>query len=270
VVLYRIRGLAGSLLARAERYDVSRSLPERKPRGEALRRTIIPVAVMLFFAVGAGAQEQASGAPPVVVLTTSNLPFDTVKLVPPDLGRPASLMRALKERRSVREYDTRPLTLRQLSELLWAANGVNRDDGKRTAPAAVNQQLVDIYVVLPVGAYLYDAPGARLVPVAAGDFRKMAGRQEFVATAPVNLVYVVDPARFKSRSGGPPIPDEEKLNWSRITVGAMAQNVGLYCAAEKLGNVLRGMVDREKLSPALKLRPDEAIILAQTVGALKP
>jgi nitroreductase len=180
------------------------------------------------------------------------------------------MMRALKERRSVREYDTRPLTLRQLSELLWAANGVNRDDGKRTAPAAVNQQLVDIYVILPVGAFLYDAPGGRLLPVAAGDLRTMAGRQEFVASAPVNLVYVADPTRFKSRPGGPAIPDEEKLNWARIAIGAQAQNVGLYCAAEKLGNVVRAMVDREKLGPALKLRADEAIILAQTVGCLKP
>jgi hypothetical protein len=155
--------------------------------------------------------------------------------------------------------------------LLWAANGVNRDDGKRTAPAAVNQQLVDIYVVLPVGAFLYDAPGARLLPVAAGDLRKMAGRQEFVASAPVNFIYVADPARFKPRPGpGPAIPAEEKLNWSRITVGAMAQNVGLYCAAEKLGNVVRGMVDREKIGPALKLRPGQSVLLAQTVGCLKP
>ncbi len=235
-----------------------------------MRRYTIPVAAMLVLAAGASAQGQGGGAPAEAALTTSNLPFDTVKLVPPDLDRPASLMRALKERRSVREYDTRPLTLRQLSELLWAANGVNRDDGKRTAPAAVNQQLVDIYVILPVGAFLYDAPGARLLPVAAGDLRKMAGRQEFVTTAPVNLVYVADPARFKSRPGGPAIPDEEKLNWSRIAVGAIAQNVGLYCASEQLGNVVRAMVDREKLGPALKLRPDQVILLAQTVGCLKP
>jgi nitroreductase len=226
---------------------------------------------MLVLATGAGAQDKVGGAPAEAALTTGNMSFDTVKLVPPDLDRPAPLMRALKERRSVREYDTRPLTLRQLSELLWAANGVNRDDGKRTAPAAVNQQLVDIYVILPVGAFMYDAPGGRLLPVAAGDLQKMAGRQEFVASAPVNLIYVADPARFKPRPGpGPAIPVEEKLNWSRIAVGAIAQNVGLYCASEQLGNVVRAMVDREKLSPALKLRPDEVIILAQTVGRLKP
>ena len=234
-----------------------------------MRPIILPVAAMLFLAVGACGQDKGSGAPPVVALTTSNLPFDTVKLVPPDLGRPAPLMQALKERRSVREYDARPLSLRQLSELLWAANGVNRDDGKRTAPAAVNQQMVDIYVILPVGAFLYDAPGGRLVPVAAGDYRGMAGRQEFVTTAPVNLVYVADPVRFKSRPGGPGIPVEQKLNWSRIAVGAMAQNIGLYCATEQLGNVVRGLVDQEKLGPVLKLGPSQTILLAQTVGVLK-
>ncbi len=235
-----------------------------------MRLIILPVAAMLILAAGACGQEEGSGAPAVVALITGNLPFDTTRLVPPDFGRPAPLMRALKERRSVREYDTVPLTFRQLSELLWAANGVNRDDGRRTAPAAVNQQMVDIYVILPVGAFLFDAPGSRLLPVAAGDSRKMAGRQEFVTTVPVNLVYVVDPARFKSRSApAPAIPAEEKLNWARIAVGAQAQNVGLYCAAEKLGNVVRGMVDREKLGPVLKLGPGQSVLLAQTVGVLK-
>ncbi len=235
-----------------------------------MRRFLYAAVAILVLAVGACGQDKGGPALDKVGLTTSNMRFDTIRLVPPDLTQPAPLVRALKERRSVREYDTLPLTRRQLSELLWAANGVNRDDGRRTAPAAVNQQLVDIYVILPVAAFLYDAIGARLVPIAPGDFRKMAGRQEFVTTAPVNLIYVADPARFKSRPGpAPAIPDAEKLNWSRISVGAMAQNVGLYCAAEKLGNVVRAMVDREKLGPALKLSPSQVILLAQTIGVLK-
>jgi nitroreductase len=229
-----------------------------------VRLIILAIAVILFLAAVACRKNKRGGAPVETTMTTSNLPFDIVKLVPPDLGRPAPLMRALKERRAVREYDARPLTLRQLSELLWAANGVNRDNGKRTAPAAQNQQIVDIYVILPVGAFLYDAPGGRLLPVAAGDYRKMAGREEFVTTAPVNFVYVADPARF---NGDPGLPVELQLNWSRIAVGAMAQNVGLYCASEQLGNVVRAVFDPEKPGAALKLRPDEVIILAQTIGA---
>jgi len=234
-----------------------------------MRHFVAAAAALLMLAVGAVAQDKVSilSAP---VATSSSIPFDTVMLVPPDLDLPASLMKAFKERRSVREYDTLPLTQRHLSELLWAANGVNREDGRRTAPAAVNQQITDIYVILPGGAYLYDAPGSRLLPIASGDLRRMAGMQEFVKKAPVNLIYVADPARFKSRpSPAPQIPDEEKLAWARIAVGAQAQNVGLYCAAEKLGNVVRGLVDREKLGPALKLRPGQAILLAQTIGVLK-
>jgi nitroreductase len=234
-----------------------------------VRYYIIPATVMLLFAAAARALGPNAGAPAEGLATTGNLAFDTLKLPPPGLERPAPLMRALKERRSTREYDTRSLTLRQLSELLWAANGVNRDNGKRTAPAAVNKQMVDIFVILPVGAFLYDAPGARLLPVAAGDFRKMAGRQEFVTSAPVNLVYVANPARFKSRPGGPEIPVDEKLNWARIAVGAQAQNVGLYCASEHLGNVVRAGMDKEKLGPTLKLSPSQVILLAQTIGVLK-
>jgi nitroreductase len=235
-----------------------------------MRQFAVAAATLLIMAEGAVAQDKV-GMLSAPVPTTSSIPFDTVMLVAPDLELPAGLMKALAERRSVREYDTLPVTLRHLSELLWAANGVSRDDGKRTAPAAVNQQITDIYVILSGGAYLYDAPGTRLLPVASGDLRSMAGRQEFVTTAPVNLIYVADPARFKSRPGpAPQIPDEQKLDWARISVGAQAQNVGLYCAAEKLGNVVRGMVDREKLGSALKLSPSQVILLAQTVGCLKP
>ncbi len=204
-----------------------------------MRRFITIALALLAHAAVAGVQDKVTmlSAP---VATTGSIPFDTVKLIPPDLELPARLMKALAERKSVREYDTLPVTLRHLSELLWAANGVNRDDGRRTAPAAVNQQITDIYVILPGGVYLYDAPGSRLLPVASGDLRALAGRQEFVKAAPVNLVYVADPARFKSRPApAPQIPDQEKLDWARIAIGAQAQNVGLYCAAEKLGNVGR-------------------------------
>ena len=230
-----------------------------------VRRNMIPVAAMLFLAAGAGGQEPG-GAKAEKPETPNTLPFDTVKLIPPDLDQPAPLMRALKHRRSTREFDTRSLQLRQISELLWAANGVNRDDGKRTAPAAVNQQTVDIYVIVPNAAFLYDAPNRRLVPVAAGDFRRFAGRQEFVATAPLNFIYVADPARFKLRPGGPAISTEQILDWACIATGAMAQNVGLYCAAADLGNVVRAGMDKEQLGPALKLRPDQVVLLAQTIG----
>jgi hypothetical protein len=232
-----------------------------------VRLIILAIASTLILGAGACGQNKAGGSPAETTMTTGNLPFDTVKLVSPDLARPAPLMQALKERRSAREYYARPLTLRELSELLWAANGVNRDNGKRTAPAAQNKQVVDVYVVLPVGAFLYDAPGERLLPVVAGDHRETTGGQGFVATAAVNLVFVSDPVRF----GDPVIPADEKQNWCCMAVGEMAQNVGLYCASAELGNVMRTVFDRrEKLGAALKLQSGEQVVLAQTIGALKP
>lgn len=194
--------------------------------------------------------------------------FKTIKLEPPTLEKGVSIMQALKQRKSVREYSDQPLAVPVLSELLWAANGVNRDDGKRTAPAAMNIQAVDLYVVLPEGVYLYDAVKHELAPVAPGDFRKAAGMQPFVATAPLNLLYVADFDKFKDFKGpdGKGAPETAKLTWVAVEAGCQAQNVGLYCASEGLGNVVRASYDAPKLAEILQLRPAQSIILAQTIG----
>jgi nitroreductase len=190
-----------------------------------------------------------------------------IKLNPPALDRGVSIMQALKNRKSTREISDAKLSLQQLSEVLWAANGVNRDDGKRTAPAAMNMQIVDIYVVLQEGVYLYDAVKHELLPVAEGDFRKEAGRQDFVYIAPVNLVYVLDSDKFKApQQMARSLPDEEKVKWACVEAGCQAQNVGLYCASEGLGSVVRGSVDQEALGKTMKLRPTQTVVLAQTVG----
>ncbi|MFH1708959.1 MAG: SagB/ThcOx family dehydrogenase [Planctomycetota bacterium] len=193
-----------------------------------------------------------------------------LKLAPPDLASGGSLMQALKDRCSVRSFADTKLTPQQLAGLLWAANGVNRDDGKRTAPAALNKQVVDIYVVLADGVYLYDAVDHQLLPVAQGDHRAKAGRQDFVAGAPVNLVFVADLAKLKDL---PPfaagLPDAEKLKWAYIAAGCQAENVHLYCAAQGLGAVIRGLVDPAVFGPVIGLRPEQTIIMAQTVGVPK-
>ncbi len=176
-----------------------------------------------------------------------------------DIGKP--LMQTLRLRQSSRSFDTRPVPLQELSNLLWAANGVNRPEtGKRTAPSAMNWQEVDIYVVLQDGAYLYEPRSHTLKPVAVGDFREATGRQSFTKDAPVNLVYVSDKAKMTRAS------DEDKALWAGADVGFVAQNVYLYCASEGLAVVVRGMVNREALGAALKLRPEQKIVLAQTVG----
>ncbi len=174
-------------------------------------------------------------------------------------GKP--LMQALKERRSSREFGTRELSTRTLSDLLWAAFGINRSDGgKRTAPSARNWQEIEIYAVMKNGVYLYDAQSGLLRMISKGDFRKATGGQDFVATAPLNLVYVADPAKMKGSSG------EDATLYSAADAGFISQNVYLFCASEGLATVVRGMVNRESCAKALRLSGRKKVVLAQTVG----
>jgi len=184
-----------------------------------------------------------------------------VQLPPPEreIGKP--LMQAIALRQSSRDFAPKPLPLQDLSNMLWAADGINRaESGKRTAPSAMNWQETDLYVLLAEGAFLYDAKANTLNPVIAGDVRGSAGSQAFVKDAPLNIVYVVDHARM-SRGN-----EEDKKLYGAADVGFIAENVYLYCASQGFAVVVRGSVDRPKLSETLKLRPDQKIILAQTVG----
>ncbi len=181
-----------------------------------------------------------------------------VQLPKPQTDGGKALMQALKERKSTRAFKPEKLPEQVLSNLLWAAWGTNRPDGKRTAPSAMNKQEIDVYVVLAEGAYVYDAKAHALNPVASGDLRAQTGGQPFVKEAPLNLVYVADTAKM---SGG-----SEQAVWYGAAAGFISQNAYLYCASEGLATVVRGMVDRNVLAPALSLRPEQTIVLAQTVG----
>ena len=145
--------------------------------------------------------------------------------------------------------------------MLWAAFGVNRADaGKRTAPSARNWQEIDIYVATADGLYLYDAKGHMLKRVLAEDIRAMTGRQTYVREAPVNLIYVADFSRISSAT------DADKAFYSAADTGFISQNVYLYCASEGLATVVRGLIDRPALATAMRLRSDQKVILAQSVG----
>ncbi len=183
-----------------------------------------------------------------------------VQLPAPQTVGGMPLMQALKERHTSREFSTKELPDQTLSNLLWAACGVNRPDGKRTAPTAMNLQEIDVYVAMAKGLYLYDAKANTLVPVLAEDIRAKTGGQPFVKDAPVNLVYVADYAKMTRASA------EDKVLYSATDTGFISQNVYLFCASEGLATVVRGYVDRSALAEAMKLRPDQKIILAQTVG----
>jgi SagB-type dehydrogenase family enzyme len=184
----------------------------------------------------------------------------TIKLPPPqtDGGRP--LMQVLKDRKSTREFGAATLSPQTLSNLLWAAFGINRPDGRRTAPSAYNWQEVSIYVAAPEGVYVYDAKANALNPVLAGDFRAATGTQPFVKDAAVNLVYVSD----LSKTGGAASSEAEM--YTAADVGFIAQNVYLYCASEGLATVVRAGIDKPALAKTLNLQPHQRIILAQSVG----
>ena len=185
----------------------------------------------------------------------------TIKLPPPETEGGMPLMQALKARHSVRELDSKPLPPQVLSNLLWAASGVNRPaSGQRTVPSAHGWREIDVVVTTADGAYRYDPPTHTLIRVAAGDIRPLTGVQDFVATAPVNLVYVADLDRMSEASA------DDKAFYSATDTGFIAQNVSLYCASAGLAAVVRGLVDRDALGAALGLGRHRRIILAQSVG----
>ena len=174
-----------------------------------------------------------------------------IKLPKPNLNRAGAVMKAL--------------SLADLSDLLWAANGINRpESGKRTAPSALNKQDVDVYVVLPEGSYLYDAKNHQLTLVSEGDHRDaVAGGQTFVKTAPVSLVLVSDVSRF-----GDAQKTQNQLVGA-MDAGIVSQNISLFCANAKLATVPRGSMDATQLKKVLKLKDAQIPMLNHPVGYFK-
>lgn len=187
-----------------------------------------------------------------------------IKLLAPRLEGGKSLMQALKERKSLREFSSKELPLQVISDLLWAANGINRpDSGHRTAPSARNMQEIDIYLAKADGLYLFDAKQNMLIPVTGEDIRALTGKQPFVKDAPLNLIYVADLSKMGRTSSS------DVDFYTSADTGFISENVYLFCASFGLATVVRGMIDKPALAKAMKLRPDQKIILTQTVGYLK-
>jgi SagB-type dehydrogenase family enzyme len=197
----------------------------------------------------------------VLALYLGALAQESMGLLPkPDTTGGKPLMESLKLRRSSRSFSDRKLPPQVLSNLLWAAFGINRPDGHRTAPSARNWQEIDIYVTTVDGVSLYDPAMHALKPVLAGDVRAKTGMQDFVSIAPLNLVYVADLKKTNAAAS------DDVLLYIGADCGFIAQNVYLYCASEGLSVVVRGMVDRQELAKVLHLRPEQRILLAQTIG----
>ncbi len=183
-----------------------------------------------------------------------------ISLPPPAKHGGLPLMDALARRHSSRDFASAPLPLPLLSDLLWAAYGMNRAEGGRTAPSALNAQEIDVFVALPSGAYLYDAKAHQLNLVAASDLRRVTGYQDFVDEAPLDLVYVADHARMGM------VPVAQRESYASTAAGAIAQNVYLFAACNDLATVIRAWIDRAAIADALGLTHDQQVLLSQTVG----
>ncbi len=163
------------------------------------------------------------------------------------------LMEALSKRQSAREFANKKFDMQTLSDLLWAAYGFNRED-KRVVPSSQNKQEIDVFVALAEGLYFYDAAADKLLLRAKGDFRKETGRQDYVSTAPLNLLYVADLNKASNRDA------------ACMDCGFIAQNVYLFCASKGLACVVRGSIDKDALHKILNLTDKQEVLLAQTAG----
>jgi len=198
--------------------------------------------------------------------------FNPIVLPKPEKDGGKSVMTSLSERKTTRTIGSKELPLQVLSNLLWAGFGVNRDSGSfgkqgRTAPSASNSQEIDLYVALPLGVYLYEAGAHQLLPVAEGDFRKRSGRGK-ATTAPLNIFYVADLSRYDL---GPEQPDrkigdpEVQKSYYFTDTGFIAQNIYLCAASFGLSAWFHNC-DKENTVGEFKLRPDQRVLFAQTVG----
>ena len=232
------------------------------------RRTFlktVPALTVLAAAAPSFAEEVAKPAVPEL---------QTIILAKPEKDGGKSVLASLWERRTNRSVGDKPLSPQMLSNLLWAAWGVNRENGPRgrmgrTAASASNSQEIDVYVILAEGTYLYEAAGHRLLPVAAGDHRAKAGRGQggAMAKAPVNLVYVADIARYSQgqpQEQGLKDPEIQK-SYANVAIGLIAGNVFLFAASQGLAAWFHNC-NKPALATELKLRADQLVLYAQTVG----
>ncbi len=196
----------------------------------------------------------------VTLLVCAGLSAQDLNLPAPQKTGGMPLMDALAKRATARAFDSKDLLPQQLSNLLWAAWGINRPDGRRTAPSARNNQEIDVYALLRSGVFVYVANGHRLSQISSEDCRALGGTQSFVKDAPVTLILVADLAKV----GG------AGKDMAFIGTGFISQNIYLYCASQGLATGARASVDKAALGPKLKLRPDQLIVLAQSVGYPRP
>lgn len=196
----------------------------------------------------------------LVILASGSLKaqeLSSITLNAPDKTRGLSVMEALQNRASVREWSPKKLSLQDLSDLVWAANGINRPgEGKRTAPSAMNAQDIDVYVFAEEGVYLYEPTRQLLKGIKKGDFRSVMGQQE----SPVVLLLVSDISRFQRGD------QNVKANWGAFDAGIVSQNITLFCAGTGLKTRPRAGMDQAKVKEILSLNENQLPMLNLPVG----
>lgn len=201
----------------------------------------------------------------ILLPTTSCAAQNEIVLPTVETDSELSVMQALSQRQSSRNFVDESLTTAQLSKILWAANGINRENGKRVNPAALGVYSVEVYAVTREGIFLYDAENHKLKPIAKGDFRATTTTgQSFASKAAVNLVYVETPDVWQK--AGRNSSRDSQLSFANIAVGAMVQSVALAAETEGLGNCVRGSINRDEFKKVAKLSNEKNILLAQSVG----
>jgi len=216
-----------------------------------MKQFFLAFAILVATFVAAQTKTGAEASKASMVITT----FDTIKLLAPDTLGGMPLMQAISRRKTDRQFDMKNLSLKHLSEILWVANGINRAKGKRTVPSSMGRYPLQTYAVLANGIYFYNPVKHQLEPLVKGDFRSLAGKQTFVDTAPLNLVFI---AKGKTAADNfiPAIEDS----------GYCCQNVYLYCASEGMKCVVRAGAKEVELLKAMNLGDNYKFIIAQTVG----
>lgn len=204
-------------------------------------KTLSLVAVMLLMGIACSAQ-------------TQNLPKPNMQRVT------LSVMDTYKQRKSVREYSANPLSDQDLSDLLWAAQGQNRDDGHLTSPTAMNRQEIRLYVFTEKNVSLYDPKANTLTQVASGDHRDIvASGQAFAKAAPVVLLMVADMGKFGSNN-------QQALSMVSVDTGIVCENINLFCSAAGLCTVPRATMDGKAISALLGLNESLIPIINNPVG----
>ena len=183
-----------------------------------------------------------------------------MELPPPRKSGGMPLISALQQRHSTREYSDRPIPKQLLSDLLWAAFGINRPSGDRTVPYWRHVMVIDLFLALADGVWIYEPKAHSLLLHLPEDIRGHTGHQDFVAAAPLNLIYVAHGERMTDISA------EERRLYASVDAAFIGQNVYLFCASEGLATVFRGAVDYAKLARMLRLPDQQFVTFAQTVG----